>query len=60
MSKEKQIEEVLGWFVVGFIVAALSIVPTPMNDVKWLGPSKTEAHKWESLIKNATRNRDKH
>lgn len=37
MSKEKQIEEVLGWFVVGFIVAALSVVPTPMSDASVAG-----------------------
>jgi hypothetical protein len=37
MSKDKQIREVLGWFVVGFIVAALSVIPTSVNDLSVAG-----------------------
>ena len=37
MSREKQIREVVGWFVVGFVVAALSAIPTSINDLSVAG-----------------------
>jgi membrane glycosyltransferase len=37
MAKEKQIREVIVWFFVGFIVAALSVIPTPINDLSVAG-----------------------
>jgi hypothetical protein len=37
MPKEKQVQEILGWFVAGFAVAALSVIRTPIGDLSVAG-----------------------